>query len=65
MNHSEVDSGIDLDLMSFITADEDPVVQDQNFYEIKHKIIVGRWVFPVAKGRYCAAPLFCLHLENI
>ena len=43
-----VDSGVDLDadmnLLSYINADVDPV-QDQNFYELQSKAIVGRWVW--------------------
>ena len=37
------DSGVELDLMSYIGADEDPL-QDNEFYELQSKVVVGRWV---------------------
>ena len=39
------DSGIDVDIMSFATADVDLASEQPNFYELKSKVVVGRLVY--------------------
>ena len=38
------DSGIDVDVMSYATADVDPASEQRNFYELKSKVVIGRFV---------------------
>lgn len=48
------DSGIDVDIMSFSTADVDPASEPPNFYELKSKVVVGS---PVTEFKNASMPM--------
>ncbi|GFR88248.1 microphthalmia-associated transcription factor [Elysia marginata] len=48
------DSGIDVDVMSFATADVDPASEQPNFYELKSKVVVGS---PVTEFKNASMPM--------
>lgn len=55
MSNSEgmADSGIDLDFMSYTGAEHDPASDQSSFYELKSKVVVGRWAFSVNHFNVC------------
>ncbi|KAK3773662.1 hypothetical protein RRG08_001392 [Elysia crispata] len=48
------DSGIDVDIMSFATADVDLASEQPNFYELKSKVVVGS---PVTEFKNASMPM--------